>query len=281
MNSKLIAIISIFLIHHALIAQIQTPEASPAATIGQTIGFTKVDIEYNRPQLKSRDMFKDLTREGEVWRTGANMCTRLTLSDDITIEKQLVPKGKYSIYSIPGKKSWTIILNKKISWGTQYDPSEDVIRISVPTKTSSSYHENFTFYFSDVTENSGVLGFAWEKTKVELGLSVDLHEKIMSQINATMSNEDTAKNPDFFNAADYYIKNKLDPKKALHWASIFAEKMNDQYWAHGLKARAEAYAGQFTDAVATGKKVIAMAEKANNRDYVHNFTKLVKEWEQQ
>ncbi len=63
-------------------AQIKTPAASPAATIKQTIGFTDVTIEYSRPRLRDRDMFTDLTRVGEVWRTGANMSTKISFSTD-------------------------------------------------------------------------------------------------------------------------------------------------------------------------------------------------------
>ncbi len=87
------------------------------------------------------------------------MATRLTLSNEISINGNLIPSGKYSIYSIPGKSTWTVIINKRVSWGTQYNESQDLVRIDVATKVSDDWNESFTFYFSNVTENSGNLGF--------------------------------------------------------------------------------------------------------------------------
>ncbi len=77
LHSVLISVL--LLCSGTLFGQINTPDASPAATISQGFGFSNVTIEYNRPQLRGRDMFANLTREGEVWRTGANMSTRLML----------------------------------------------------------------------------------------------------------------------------------------------------------------------------------------------------------
>ncbi|MEP5936386.1 MAG: DUF2911 domain-containing protein, partial [Winogradskyella arenosi] len=106
-----------------IFSQINIPPASPTASVSQSIGFSNVSINYSRPALKGRDMYKILTREGKVWRTGANMCTILSVDGDIYIEGNKIPTGKYSIYSIPNKDTWTVILNHKISWGTEYDPS--------------------------------------------------------------------------------------------------------------------------------------------------------------
>ena len=159
MKIRTILLIAFILTQSSFFAQVTIPDASPAASIKQTIGYTEVTIEYNRPSLRNRDMFEDLTREGEVWRTGANMATRLTLSDKITVGGKELSPGKYSIYSIPGKKEWTIIINRKISWGTQYDEKLDLVRIKVPTLKSKENHESFTFYFSNTTEDSAILGF--------------------------------------------------------------------------------------------------------------------------
>ena len=154
-----------------IFAQIKAPAASPAATISQEVGFSNITIEYNRPQLKGRDMFANLTRVGEVWRTGANMSTRLTITEDISIEGKPVAAGKYSIYSIPGKKDWTIIINNKIQWGTIYNQEDDYLRFTVPTQKNSQKSESFAFYFDDVTEETATLGFKWDNIKVEMNVS--------------------------------------------------------------------------------------------------------------
>ena len=177
--------------------QIKVPEASPAATISQAIGFANVSIEYNRQQLKGRDMFADLTREGEVWRTGANMSTRLTTTGETLIEGNKIPAGNYSIYSIPGKKVWPVIINKKIQWGTGYSQEDDFLRVTVPTLNSPNKVESFNFYFSAVTEESANLGFSWGNSKVEVKIEAPVHANLLAQIDGVMGDESKATDGDF------------------------------------------------------------------------------------
>ena len=167
-------------------SQIKIPAASPAATIKQAIGLTEVTIEYSRPQLKGRSMFEDLTREGEVWRTGANMSTKITFSDEVKLNGNKVPAGTYSLYSIPGQENWTIIINKKISWGTQYDESEDLLRFDVKRHEFPIRYETFTFFFGKITDNSCSIGFLWENSLVGIELTTEVASKVMAQIEEVM-----------------------------------------------------------------------------------------------
>lgn len=262
----------------SIFAQIKTPDASPASTISQSFGFSNVTIEYNRPQLKGRDMFANLTREGEVWRTGANMSTRLTVSEDVTIEGKNLPAGKYSIYSIPGKKEWTMIINKKIQWGTVYTKEEDFVRFTVPTKKAAEKSESFTFYFSNATEESATLGFTWENTKVEMGMVAPVREKVIAQIKEVMADESTAEDGDFYAASNYHLEKGLDSKKALKWANTYVEKQGDKYWAHRLQARALAANGKYDEAIKAANRSTKIAREAGNMDYVHNNGKSIAEW---
>ena len=63
-------------------AQIKTPPASPLCKINQEVGLIKVDVEYSRPSAKGRRIFGELVPFGQMWRTGANASTKITLSDD-------------------------------------------------------------------------------------------------------------------------------------------------------------------------------------------------------
>ncbi len=279
MKSQTVFTLVLLFFSGTVFAQIKTPELSPAATVSQGFGFSTVTIEYNRPQLKGRDMFAVLTREGEVWRTGANMSTRLTVIEDITIEDENLPAGKYSIYSIPGKKEWIIIINKKIQWGTEYSKEEDFIRIKVPTLKASEKSESFTFYFTNVTEEGATLGFAWENTKVEMGLKAPVHEKVLEQIKKVMGDESTAKDGDFYAASDYYLRKGLDVKKALKWANTFVEKQSDAYWGYRLQARALAANSKYDEAIKAANKSTELAIKAGNMDYVLNNGKSITNWQ--
>ena len=278
MNKYKLTSTLILLISCLAYAQIKTPAASPAATLKQTIGFTDVTIEYSRPRLRERDMFTDLTREGEVWRTGANMSTKITFSTDIVLEDNQIPAGDYSIYTVPGKNDWTIIINKKISWGTTYDQKEDLLRFSVPTLQTEEKVESFTFYFANVTESSGTLGFTWENTKVEMKLKTEVDSQIMAQIEEIMGDSEKTTTDDYYTAANYYFETDRDMSKALEWINSYLKENGDKYWSYRLKSRILGKTGKYTEAIKNAEKSIELATEAGNMDYVYNNKKSIAEW---
>lgn len=148
------------------------PRISPNATVGQTIGTTDILITYGRPGLRGRDVTSLIHDDanGEVWRTGANESTAIVLSDDVTIEGEEVPAGTYSIYTIPGEDEWTIIINEKLSWGTQYDESMDLVRVTADPEASFSA-EQLMIYFEDVSESEGEMVIHWDDIKVPVTIS--------------------------------------------------------------------------------------------------------------
>ena len=121
------------LICSVLFAQnLQLPRVSQKATVMQRVGLTDVTIVYSRPGVKNREIWGGLVPYDKVWRTGANEATTLSVSTDVTIEGTKVPAGTYSLYTLPGKDEWTLILNKTSKqWGTDYDASQDLTRIKV------------------------------------------------------------------------------------------------------------------------------------------------------
>ncbi len=109
------------------------PQASPAASVSQTFGLTKVDINYSSPGVKGRQIWGALVPYDSVWRTGANKITDISFSTDVTVGGQKIKKGKYALLTIPGKMSWTIILNSDADqWGAYgYNKSLDIARFAV------------------------------------------------------------------------------------------------------------------------------------------------------
>lgn len=147
---------------------------SPSAVAGQTIGLTKVEVTYGRPAVRDRVIFasEGLAPFGEVWRTGANESTVISFNDDMFVEGELVEAGVYSLYTIPGESEWTIIINDKLSWGTQYDEAEDRLRIRV-TPEASNFVEQMMIYFEYVTVESGTLFIHWGNVRVPVELASD------------------------------------------------------------------------------------------------------------
>ena len=144
--------------------QDKSKRVSPPAIVSQTLGSgAEISIDYSRPSIKGRSM-DVLIPAGKVWRTGANEATVFETSKDVKIEGQKLPAGKYSIYSIPGEKEWTLIFNKTWKqWGTVYKESEDALRINVKSGKSKQFAEMMTF---EIAKN-GKVSLMWADTQID------------------------------------------------------------------------------------------------------------------
>jgi hypothetical protein len=129
------------------IGQEKKPVASPPATVTETIASGAViKIDYAQPSVKGRTVGGDIAPFGKVWRTGANTATIFEVSKDVTVEGKPLPAGKYSFFTIPGEKEWTVIFNKQTGqWGTQYKESEDFLRVVVKTGKTPQFTEKLTY----------------------------------------------------------------------------------------------------------------------------------------
>ncbi|MEJ7780100.1 MAG: DUF2911 domain-containing protein [Daejeonella sp.] len=144
--------------------QDKSKRPSPPAKVSQTLSSgAEVSIDYSRPSVKGRSM-TELTPAGKVWRTGANEATVFETSKDVEIEGKNLPAGKYSVYSIPGEKEWTIIFNK--TWkqsGTVYKDTEDALRVNIKPGKAANFTEMMTF---DI-DKGGKVSLAWADTQVD------------------------------------------------------------------------------------------------------------------
>ncbi len=126
-------------------------------------------VIYSRPQKKSREIFGALVPYGQVWRTGANEATEIEFFKDGSFGGKPVKAGRYSLYTIPNQKSWTVILSSvKNDWGAyKYDEKNDLLRVEAPVSATKESVEAFTMKF-DGEPKSGKLIFAWDDTWVEV-----------------------------------------------------------------------------------------------------------------
>jgi hypothetical protein len=148
------------------------PRVSPNAAVSQTIGTTEVRITYGRPQVKGRTIFGGLVSYDEVWRTGANEATTFSVSSDVTVAGEPLSAGTYSLYTIPGQETWTLIFNNVADqWGTNYDKSKDALRVEVAPESAPS-REMMTFLFEEVTNTSGTCVLHWAEVRVPFEIQV-------------------------------------------------------------------------------------------------------------
>ena len=151
-----------------LLAQDATPvprvPISPRAAEEIAVGPGKMRVEYGRPFAKKRKVFGGLVPWGQVWRTGANAATTLATDVDVTLGGVPVPRGTYTLYTIPGPKSWTLIVNRQTGqWGTEYDPRRDLARVPMTVLSRPDHLEAMTISFLPADAFRGTLRLSWEK----------------------------------------------------------------------------------------------------------------------
>lgn len=247
--------------------QLKTPAASPGQTLTQDFGLSQITIDYSRPGVKGRVIFGDLVPYGKIWRTGANGSTTITFGDDVSIDGHKVPAGKYSLYTIPGKDMWTVMLNKDLTLGGnvgEYDQSKEVLRIMVRPQMFPASVETFTISINNVKPSSAEILLLWDRTMVPIQVETDIDTKIMADIDKLISKD----NRPYYQAASYYYDNNKDLNKAYEWVKKATEQNPNAYWIQALKTKIELKQNNKTAAAASAQKIIDMATKAGNNDYV-------------
>ncbi|MBX2954692.1 MAG: DUF2911 domain-containing protein [Cyclobacteriaceae bacterium] len=146
------------------------PRLSPTAIITAKYKDTYIKITYCQPHRRGREVFGKLVPFNEVWRTGANEATEITLTREAYIGGNLIPAGTYTLFTIPGQEKWTIIINKENGlWGSyNYNAKLDLLRFDVPVgDTGNTAYEAFTMMF-DQRNNVADLLLLWDKTKISI-----------------------------------------------------------------------------------------------------------------
>ena len=170
-----LAVLAVVLFVGYQILSSQTKKASPEVKQTYSVGAAKVDLFYCSPSKKGRDIFGGLLPFGQVWRTGANEPTTFETDKNIKVGDKSLPAGKYSIWTIPQKDSWTVIFNKEIpNWGVTWgskaarNDKEDVAQVVVPVEKLTSAQEKLS-----LDANNNALNISWDMTKVSVPIVVE------------------------------------------------------------------------------------------------------------
>lgn len=145
----------------------QESRLSPLAMARMRYKDTYVKITYGQPQKRDREIFGSLVPYGEVWRTGANEATEITLTGNLLVNGLLLPAGTYSIFTIPDRIKWTIIFNRELNlWGSyNYNPNLDVFRFEAPVQEIPEAVEAFTIAL-DHNNDRAEMSFQWDHVRV-------------------------------------------------------------------------------------------------------------------
>lgn len=148
-------------------------KGSPRRAVCQSFGEDYMKVDYGAPGVKDRVIWGGLVAYDKVWTGGAHNATKLTLMGNAVLgNKQELLGGEYALFFIPGKDSWTVIVNENFNQhlADDYDDKKDVLRIKVKPKKMKQAVQRLTYDISLNPKNSreGILSLRWEKLSIEV-----------------------------------------------------------------------------------------------------------------
>ena len=254
----------------------ELPQPSPKARVEQRVGLTDFAVDYSSPGVKGRKIWGGLVPFDQLWRTGANAATTFKASRDFTFDGVAVPAGTYALFTIPGRKTWTVILNTntKVAATRGYEEKDDVARVSV-TPESVAPRERLAFLFSNTTDDATRLDLEWEKLRVSVPITVDTAAQAHANIDKAI---DDAWRPHFASAR-WLLDTGGDLNQALAYIDT-SIGIKSTWWNNWVKAQILAKQGHTAEAVAAAEQAQALGKGDQTFEgfFKDDVAKSIAEW---
>ena len=274
---KKILLLSAIFCYSFISGQIKTPQPSPTATITQKVGVSDISVEYSRPGAKGREIFGGLVSYEKMWRTGANKATKITFNENCVFGGAKVKKGSYSLFTIPGEKEWTVVLNKNTElWGVgEYDEENQVCSIVAKAINTKDFTESFTIDFGTFQSFSAIMSLKWANTKIDIKIESLEAKKLEQQYLELLTKGPSAN--DYYNGAKFFADNTSEYEMALEWINTAVKKRPDAFWMQFHKARILKKMGNNKESILVAEGVIELArEKKDDYGYIKRSEDLIK-----
>ena len=274
---KKILLLSAIFCYSFISGQIKTPQPSPTATITQKVGVSNISVEYSRPGAKGREIFGGLVSYGKMWRTGANKATKITFNENCVFGGAKVKKGSYSLFTIPGEKEWTVVLNKNTElWGVgEYDEENQICSIVAKAIDTKDFTESFTIDFGTFQSFSAIMSLKWANTKIDIKIESLEAKKLEKQYLELLTKGPSAN--DYYNGAKFFADNTSEYEMALEWINTAIKKRPDAFWMQFHKARILKKMGNNKESISVAEGVIELArEKKDDYGYIKRSEDLIK-----
>jgi tetratricopeptide (TPR) repeat protein len=186
------------------------------AVVSEQVGLTQVTITYHRPAVNGRE-----DGNPAPWRAGSNENTIIEFDNDVKIEGQTLPRGKYGFFIAYDPLESIIIFSKRTdAWGSFfYDEKEDVLRVKVKPQPLDKSVEFLKYEFSDSTPNSAVIALSWEKLSIPFKVEVDYLKQQFDAFVTESQNPRSFTSQSLNIAASWTLQNNYQLEKGLEWAT--------------------------------------------------------------
>lgn len=171
---KLKPAVTVTILAAVSLGAVQGVPFSQHGTVSQRVSYTNIDIEYNRPVARGRELFGALVKWDSIWHPGADSASRIRFDKDVVLQDKALAKGEYSFWLIPRRSApWTLILSKAAHVFHQPypGPEHDVLRVDIAPE-KGAHMETMAFYFPVVGRDSTILRMHWGETVLPIRIKV-------------------------------------------------------------------------------------------------------------
>lgn len=283
---------AIMLFAVSLFAQVPYNSAAPngytkKAAVSEQVGLTQASITYHRPAVKGREgkIWGEVVHKGFVnqgfgngnlapWRAGANENTIIEFDNDVKVEGQMLPKGKYGLFVAYDPAECIVIFSKRTdAWGSFfYDEKDDALRVKVKPTTLDKSVENLKYEFLNQTPNSAVIALSWEKLSIPFKVEVDYMKQQFDAFVAESQNPRGFTAQGLHIAANWSLQNNYQLEKGLEWITVATSPNfpGNPTSFPGLYTRALILEklGKRTDALDIAKKALPLAPNDRGKQAV-------------
>ncbi|MFD0798033.1 DUF2911 domain-containing protein [Maribacter chungangensis] len=268
-------------------AQLEHPKASPFASIEQKVGLSKISIEYSRPSAKGRHIFgtdnlglPGVVPYGRIWRVGANESTKITFDTDVIVNRSRLLKGTYALYAFPAATEWEIVFHANTAhWGDgreRYDPSEDVLRVTVTPEKVLSYQENFMISFDAITHDSAEMVLQWANTRITVPVAFNTPELMEARIRQKLQDSTTAQT--YYEIARYYQEQGVKTAIALDYVNKALDLGGETYYFYRVKSELQAALGLYRQAVLSATTSQKISQSLGKDEFVRLNQRNIRNW---
>jgi len=252
---------------HAQNYRLDLPWPSPHATVSQVAGMTTFSVDYHRPGVNKRVIWGGLVPNDTVWRAGANENTVLSSTSAFTVGGTTLPAGRYGVFMVPTRATWTIALSKQSNaWGAfSYDPAEDAVRFVVTPK-AAEFTERLQYNFDDPTNTSVTLTMRWEKLAVSFPVTVNTSVVVLDSLKSQLRNLPRFWAPAWQQAAAWALANTTNLDLPSVWADS-AILLEPTFASYSVKARVLDRQGKHAEADSLRQAHLASASEAELNAY--------------
>lgn len=242
------------------------PSLSPKGRIEQKIGLTNIIVDYERPAARGRKVFGELVKYDKLWRTGAGNCTKIRFSKPVIIDNKKINEGAYSVFTIPSRNEWIVILNKDTAlYGeTSYDEKNDLLRFKAKTKSTDRYYESLTIDI-DVIPNNAMVYIAWEKTQISFQVETESDKVANDFIQQYLLTDKSKDSDEYAAAAEYYFYLNKNLDQALILIDKAIAKKNES-WYYRQKIDILEKQKKYKEAIDCANLAIALDQKRTEWD---------------